>query len=350
MTDRARRVSDEIIELMQKLCTMPPDAAKLGRALLDIENPALLNFTSAQQAISKLSRELTELTGSPVNLLDPRGRTGTFATADSRALLRGLTKIREEREAASEETDRRLKLEWLRLSSCLDPEPLRIGAYQAHAERFMASAVQLMIEYFPWLDCTLEIEPSRGRSDKYTGQLQRRFASGDFDFILVPRESTQRHLKPVYTYSFRVIGHPSVLANLRVDGESIHISRLPGHRLIVGSEGSSSRQRLADLLMDAGITMTEQFELIEENNPNVMRIRAETGQGLAVMSDEYSAVGGSRMEFPYLVHGAKRKHCQVDMGLLREESADFPRQQAFAFVVEQLLLRERGRERAAAQA
>ena len=32
--------------------------------------------------------------------------------------------------------------------------------------------------------------------------------------------------------------------------------------------------------------MTKQFELTEENNPNVMRIRAETGQ-LAVMSDEY---------------------------------------------------------------
>lgn len=348
MSDRVPGVSDQTIELLHNLSELPPDSAKLSRALAS-KKYAPLNFANAQQAISRLSRELQKRIGNPVSLLETRGRAGTFATADCRALLPALIRIQEEREAAREEDELRWKLNWLRLSSCLDREPLRIGAYQAHAERFMASAVKLMIEYFPWLDCTLEIEPSRGRNGKYTGQLQRRFASGEFDFILVPRESTERNLKPVYTYSFRVIGHPFVLTELRTGQDSIHISRLLGHRLIVASEGSSSRQRLDGLLQDAGVTMTEQFELIEENNPNVMRIRAETGQGLAIMSDEYSAIGSSRMEFPKLVRGAGHGPCEVDMGLLRKESDDSPRRLAFDFVIEQLLARERKRERAAAQ-
>jgi DNA-binding transcriptional LysR family regulator len=349
MFDRVPEVSDEIVELLRNLSELPPDSAKLSRALAS-EKPAPLNFTNAQQAISRLSRELEKRAGNPVNLLETRGRTGTFATPDCRALLPALIKIREEREAAREEDERQWKLEWLRLSSCLENKPLKIGAYQAHAERFMASAVKLMIEYFPWLDCTLEIEPSRGRNGRYAGQLQRRFGSGEFDFILIPRESAERNLKQVYTYSFRVVGHPFVLAKLRAGQDSVHISRLHGHPLIVASEGSSSRQRLDSLLQDAGFTMTKQFELTEENNPNVMRIRAETGQGLAVMSDEYSAVGGSRMDFPKLVRGTGHGPYEVDMGLLRKESDDRPRHRAFNFVVDQLLARERRRERAAAQA
>lgn len=349
MADRVPEVSDEIIELLHHLSELPPESAKLGRVLAD-QKHAPLNFANAQQAISKLSRELGKRTGSPVNLLETRGRTGTFATTDCRALLPALISIWQEREAAREEDERRSKLEWFRLSSCLDQKPLRIGAYQAHAERFMAAAVKMMIEYFPWLDCILEIEPSRSRSGKYAGQLQRRYASGEFDFILVPRESSERNLKPVYTYSFRVIGHPRVLAELRAGLDSIHINRLNGHRLIVASEGSSSRQRLDGLLQDAGFSMTEQFQLIEENNPNAMRIRAETGQGLAIMSDEYSAVGGSRMVFPKLVRGAGHAPCEVDMGLLRKEATDCPRHQAFDFVIEQLLARERKCERSAALA
>jgi len=34
-----------------------------------------------------------------------------------------------------------------------------------------------------------------------------------------------------------------------------------------------------------------------------MRMRAETGQGIAIMSDEYSTVGGSTLNFPYLARG-----------------------------------------------
>jgi hypothetical protein len=349
MSDRVPGIGDDIIELLHSLSELPPDSAKLSRVLAS-KKYAPLNFANAQQAVSSLSRELEERVGNPVNLLETRGRTGTFATAGCRALLPALTSIQKEREAAKKEDQLRWRLEWLRLSLCLDQQPLRIGAYQAHAERFMASAVKLMIEYFPWLDCTLEIEPSRGRSGKYAGELQLRFESEEFDFILVPRESTERNLKPIYTYSFRVIGHPSVLTELRADRDSIHISRLPGHRLIVASDGSSSRRRLDGLLQDAGFTLKGQFELIEENNPNVMRIRAETGQGLAIMSDEYSAVGGSGMEFPRLVRGTGHGPCEVDMGLLRQESADGPRHQAFDFVIDQLLVRERKRERAAAQA
>ena len=90
--------------------------------------------------------------------------------------------------------------------------------------------------------------------------------------------------------------------------------------------------------------------VLEEENPVVMRLRAETGQGIAVMSDEYSVIGGSGLDFPYLVRGAAAERCQVEMGLLKSPRAGEPRHHAFDFVVQRLVEQEAEHDRAAAQA
>ncbi len=355
MTDKIRRIDDGLIELLQYLSMMPAESARLTDALRHCDNAADVNSPErARKALAKLARELTEVTGDTINLLQLKGKQGSFATEACKALNPGLAKIIQEREIARTQAMRASELEWLQLSSCLDQAPLRIGAYQAHAERFLASAVNLMIQYFPWVDCELDVEETRSRSDRYRGRLRDRFNSRDFDFMLVPRESEQSHLDRLYTYSFRVVGHPSQLNELRSSHNVVHVRKLCDRRIIVASEGSSSRQRLRDLLLDVGTDIEDpSFDLLMENNPNLMRIRAETGQGIAVMSDEYSAVGGSRMEFPYLARGPEKERavtCSVDMCLLRKASAVEPRHRAFDFVIRQLIDQEAYRERAAAQA
>jgi len=57
MSDRVPGVSDQTIELLHNLSELPPDSAKLSRALAS-KKYAPLNFANAQQAISRLSREL----------------------------------------------------------------------------------------------------------------------------------------------------------------------------------------------------------------------------------------------------------------------------------------------------
>jgi hypothetical protein len=79
-------------------------------------------------------------------------------------------------------------------------------------------------------------------------------------------------------------------------------------------------------------------------------MRAETGQGIAIMSDEYSTVGGSTLNFPYLARGGDSDPYQVEMGLLRHPQSTEPRHKAFDFVLQSLIKQEETRKRAAAQA
>jgi hypothetical protein len=352
MPRSARRIDDETIQILAQLAEISAAPAKLTDALRKCSPVTAPNSVrNAQQSIARLSRELAGFVGSEICLLDTREKQGSFATGACRALQPALTEILRDRQAALERDRLTVQLEWLRLSTCLDGAPLRIGAYQAHAERFLAAALNLLITNFPWLDCRLHIEEARARTDRYTGRLKERFDDGEFDYILVPRESEKSHLQRVYTYSFRVVGHPDRLDQLRTGNNTVNVRDITGMPLIVAPEGASSRRRLHDIFLDEGIDIdADAVSVLEEENPVVMRMRAETGQGIAVMSDEYSVIGGSRMGFPYLVRGAPAERCQVEMGLLKSPRADEPRHHAFDFVVQQLVEQEAEHDRAAAQA
>ena len=146
---------------------MSASSAKLTDAVRSRDPASPLSARNAQQAIARLSRDLAELTGSAVGLLDTKGKQGSFATDSCRALQPALAKILDERRVAQDHDLQVARLEWLRLSTCLDRAALRIGAYQSHAERFIACAVNLLVTDFPWLDCQLHIEEDRGRTDGY---------------------------------------------------------------------------------------------------------------------------------------------------------------------------------------
>lgn len=361
MADSLPGLSDEEVELLRRL-SMSPDAqhspAAEPRSLTDaLRSPRALDGISskalAQPTINKAARELSRLADRQVALLRAQGKRGTFATGACQALNPALERIIQEREQARAEAIRQRQLEWLQLSSCLDKSPLRVGAYQAHAERFLGSAGQLMYHYFHWLDFTIEVEENRRRADRTRGVLRDRFDDGAYDFMLVPRASEPVHLETVYSYSFRIVGNTDKLATLKNSHGVIHVRQLKGERLLVAPAGSSSRSRLRELFLDAGVDMEAgTVDLIEERNPSSMRIRAESGQGLAIISDEYTAVGGSRLDFPCLGLGDDPDHPvihRVEMGLLRQPDANRPRHRAFDFVVEELVAREKARERAAAQ-
>jgi hypothetical protein len=350
-------LTDDEIELLRRLSAPSPEAVKAeSRSLTDaLRSPLPLDGMSskalAQPTINRTSRELARLTENQVVLLRTKGRRGTFATDSCQALNPALVKIAHEREAAKAEAARRRKLEWLQLASCLDKAPLRIGAYPAHAERFLASAGRLMFEYFHWVDFRIDVEENRTRTDQSRGVLRERFDAGEYDFMLVPRLNEPVHLDTVYSYSFRVVGAAERLRELDSNGV-IHYQRLRGQKLLVAPAGTSSRRRLRELLMDAGIDIEDgSVGLIEDSSPSSMRIRAETGQGLAIISDEYTAVGSSRRNFPYLALGNDDHPTihRVEMGLLRQPSANKPRHKAFDFVVQELIAREQACERAAAQ-
>ena len=357
MVEQGPRLTDDEVELLRRLSAPSQESVSAEpRSLTDaLRSPQQLDGMSskalAQPTINRTARELSRLTENHVVLLRAKGRRGTFATDACQALNPALLKIAHEREAARAEAARRRQLEWLQLASCLDKAPLRVGAYQAHAERFLGSAGRLMFQYFHWIDFRIEVEENRARTDQSRGIIRERFDAGEYDFILVPRTVEPIHLDTVYSYSFRVVGTAVKLDELKSNG-MVYFQRLRGQKLLVAPAGTSSRRRLRELLMDAGVDIEDgSVELIEDNNPSSMRVRAETGQGVAIISDEYTAVGSSKRDFPYLALGHEEHPTihRVEMGLLRQPSADKPRHKAFDFVIQELISREQICERAAAQ-
>lgn len=362
MSDRLPEFTDDEIELLGRLASTSkdqlspvPGAASLTDAIrFPMPLPGLTTKALARPTIDRTARALSDLTEHEVTLLRAKGRLGTFATSDCQALAPALQKIAAVREAIKSQAARRARLEWLQLSTCLDKGALIVGAYQSHAERFLASAGRLITEYFPWIDFHLDVEENRVRSNNSRGVVRERFNNGKCDFMLVPQASEEGHLTVVYTYSFRVVGTAAKLAVLSEEGlDVIQVARLRGEKLIVAPAGTSSRRRLRELFQDAGVDVEDDsVKLVEEKNPSSMRIRAETGEGLAIISDEYTAVGGSSRKFPRLALGnddGRPIIHRVEMGLLRQPWAVMPRHTAFDFVVEELVAREAVRERTAAQ-
>jgi hypothetical protein len=362
VSERFPEFTDDEIELLGRLSHASKDqlspaqgAASLTDAIrLPLPLPGLTTKALARPSIDRTAHILSSLTEYEVTLVRAKGRLGTFATPECQALAPALQKIAATREAIKNQAARRVRLEWLQLSTCLDKGALTVGAYQSHAERFLASAGRLIAEYFPWIDFHLDVEENRVRSSNSRGVVRERFDNGECDFMLVPRASEHGHLKVMYTYSFRVVGTAAKLAALREEGfDVIQVARLHDEKLIVAPAETSSRRRLRELFQDAGVNIESYpIQLIEEKNPSSMRIRAETGEGLAIISDEYTAVGGSSRKFPRLALGdddGRPIVHKVEMGLLRHRSATMPRHMAFDFVIEELIALESLRERAAAQ-
>ncbi len=361
MFDKTPELSDVEIELLHRIAEASGGHGSPGseRSFTEaLRHPKPLDGMStkalAQKTVNKTVRELTSLTGKTVTLLQARGKRGTFPTEDCLALCPALAAIAMEREAVRAQAERQRKLEWLQLASCLDKASLRIGAYQAHAERFLTTAAELMVHYFPWVDVKIVVEENRRRFGNSRGVVRENFDSDRYDVMLVPQDSEKKHLNYVYAYSFRVVGAVEKLEKLKDQHGVINIRKLLGERLLIAPLNSSSRQRVRALFLRAGADIEDgSVELIEDNNPSSMRMRAETGQGLAIISDEYTAVGGSARDFPYLGIGQTDDQHQevykVEMGLLKQPWADEPRHKAFDFVIEELVARENVRARAAAQ-
>jgi hypothetical protein len=359
--DGAPKLSDAEVELLRRLAVSadrrePAGSQQSFSDALTSPEPldGIPSEASAREVLNIVNRELTRLTGRSVTLLGLHQDSSRAPTDDCLALRLALMAIIAKRDAIRAAALRQHQLEWLQLASSLDKAPLKIGAYQAHAERFLATAVEMMIDYFPWVNTELIIEENRKRSGKARGVVREKFRSGLYDLMLVPQDSESADLRFVYSYSFRIVGSTEALERLRDADDMINIHKLRGEKLLVAPKATSSRQRTRALFRAAGLDIEDgSVDLIEDSNPNNMRMRAETGQGLAIISDEYAAVGGSEREFPCL--GLSRpndRHQQrhtVDMGLLRQTWATKPRHRAFDFVVDELVAREEVRPRAAAQ-
>jgi hypothetical protein len=352
VADQLPGLTDDEIELLRRLSS---DARSLAEALTRPRALASIDTEAdAKPNIDMTARELSHLMAKEVRLLqDDEESHEAFATNNCLALNPALLKIARDRDLARARATRQRRLEWLQLASCLDKEKLRIGAYPAHAERFLESTVDLMSKRFPWVDCRLEIERRRARVDRFRGYVQDDFDSGRYDFIMVPRERGPVRLRTVYAYSFRVIGAPAKMDELIGKNNIIRAQKLRGEKLIIAPAETSSRRRLRDLFLQEGIDIeVGSIELLEETEPISMRDRAEHGEGLALVSDEYAAIGGRMPAYPCLALGRDDEHAtihKVEMGLLRQRSARMPRHQAFDFVVEELISAEKERDRAAAQ-
>jgi hypothetical protein len=324
----------------------------LGRPR-DLTNEAG-QIVTVEEILEPIAGKLTELTGRRVGFFLRPGQEDGPEAEDCSTIGPAILAIMAEREAARAQAQRAQKLEWLQIASCFDTTPLRIGAYQAHAERFLTTASELMARLFPWVNTELVIEDNRLRNENARGIVREKFRTGMYDVMLVPQDSENRTLQHIYSYSFRVVGSVAKVAELEDMHGVINIHKVLGEKLLVAPDKTSSRTRVAKLFQSAGLDIEDgSVELLVDNNPSSLRMRAETGQGIAIISDEYAAVGGSSRNFPYLGLGRRNDTHQqvhrVDMCLLRQSWASKPRHKALEFVIEDLVAREKIHPRAAAQ-
>ena len=360
MAEELPGLSDDTVELLRRLsahanaqATSEAEVVSLADALrYPAPLPGIGDNAAAEPELRGAGACLSQLTAKEVVLLQEIAGPGSVATKDCRALNPALVKISYERELARKEAMRRRHLEWLQLASCLDHESLRVGAYPAHAQRFLFKAAERMAYHFPWVDFRLEVQHNRPRVDMFRGSIQDGFDAGNFDYMMIPRERGPVRISSVYTYTFRVMGSPSKLHELRDSNGLVHVSRLRGERLILSGAGTSSRRRLTELFAKEGMDINAGPAPLEELDPDSMRARAESGEGIAVLSDEYTAVGGAAPGFPRLAFGPDRARpviYRVEMGLLGQRNARMPRHRAFEFIVHELMAEEKERDRAAAQ-
>jgi hypothetical protein len=148
-----------------------------------------------------------------------------------------------------------------------------------------------------------------------------------------------------------VVGSPAKLRQVHGDeAERLHVDqvktlrvdKLQGHTLIAAPRGFSSRDRLHDLLGRVPVGT-----VLDEPNPLLLRVRALAGEALAVLSDEYTAVGRPRFSYPIILSANNTRHC-VPMYLRGHPGPTWGVHAAFLYVVEHLVEEEKKHPRAAA--
>jgi hypothetical protein len=106
-----------------------------------------------------------------------------------------------------------------------------------------------------------------------------------------------------YRYTLRVIGSPEELRRLLEDSPDVPVHRLAGQPLLLAPARHSSRDRVTSLFAKNGVTMGP---IVDGRTPLELMVRALAGEGFAIMSDEYSAVGFPGNTFPFLCDEGRR--------------------------------------------
>ncbi len=296
----------------------------------------------AKSLLDDLTVELNRYLPEPVELYVTKDKKWRRSTEACHTLVEAVEHVqRIRREHEREEEDRR-KLEWLQLASILDrlPDgqrrPVRIGAYQAHVERFWGRVVQELQAQFPWLLVETTMYPNRKREQGMKGELARAFEDHKVDYMLAPEDTkppeTTESGRRCYCYSLCVVGSPAVLNEMKGQHRWVEIEAFQGRTLIAAPKGYSSRDRFDGFLRERSVQVQG---VIEDTSPLMLRVRALGGAGVAVLSDEYKAIGGAEHRYPALWINA-RTH-RVDMYLWSHTGQNKGVHQAFDFVVDQLI-------------
>jgi hypothetical protein len=245
--------------------------------------------------------------GQHLQLTSSSKRAGTRPTEETRNLREAAELIRDRRKT---ETRYRRLLEEVQLASSLDrSRAIRIGGYQAHYERFLGRLVAELHIDFPWIRTEVQLYTSRARENEkgepVRGGLAHAFATGAIDYMLRPSES-RVHIGgrgTVYSYQLHVVATEERLIPARAAQRSggrfgFHIKALDGEVLLAAPKNYSSRIRIEGMMERHGVSPKK---IIPIDNPLMLRVRALGGEGYAILSDEYSDIGGARERFPALL-------------------------------------------------
>jgi hypothetical protein len=313
-----KEIGDDVLALLEaftRLRESPPGngppRTTLNKAAEEVARRPRPDVAAERQQLRALGRYLAPDTESrePIELHGKPGRRGTFATPEAIRMAQAVRLIRRSRER---ELARRRELEDIQLVSAVDQRVLRIGGRQSHYERFLGVLVGRLHTHFPWIRLELRLVPGDG-TDRDLGRLFRS-EPPEIDYLLVEDD----HPETCYEYTLRVVGTAQELA--RLGGREGRPADCPAHLLdgeplLAAPPGHASRDRLDRILRRNGVAPAR---VVEEPSPLMRYVRALAGEGFAVMSDEYSAVGRAGAAFPHLLDSGHRATQTVRL-LGREE-------------------------------
>jgi hypothetical protein len=297
-----KELGDDVLALLEAFTRADDDGpprTTLNRAAEEVARRPRPDVAAERQQLRALGRYLAADTesGEPVDLHGKPGRRGTFATPEAMRMAEAVRLIRRNRER---EWARRRELEDIQLVSAVDQRVLRIGGRQSHYERFLGRLAGRLHEHFPWVRLELTLAP--GDAADGDGALARQHEAGAIDYLLVEDDLPGT----CYEYTLRVVGTARELARLggqETPPADVAAQRLTGETLVAAPAGHASRERLERILRRNGVVPAR---VLEEPSPLMRHVRALAGEGLAVLSDEYSAVGRAEGAFPHLLDAGHR--------------------------------------------
>jgi len=205
---------------------------------------------------------------------------------------------------------------------------------------------------FSWVTVQVTMYANRRREPGAMGELQRCFKLPPedpeaIDYMLVPADAgVGVESLRCYKYKLRVVGPRHLLkGSTSTNTGSFPITELRDKKLVAAPQQFSSRDRVDSLLKKYDVKPAMIFE---EENPLLLRTRAMAGEALAVLSDEYSDIGGAQPAYPPLAHGNDNEQYVVEMHLSRREGLNHGVHAAFSHVVDHLAQQETTGQRPAA--